>query len=574
MRIISFVILVILLNGLAGWLYNLPQDVGPDVPKGKLNSLSFAPFREGQSPLEEKFPTPEQLDSDLRLLSDKTHSIRTYASAEGSMPAIPPLAHKYGLKMIQGAWLGTVKKDHQKEIQELIRAANAYPEVITRVIVGNEVLLRGDFGPEELIEYIRQVKRSVKQPVSYADVWSMYMKYPELIKEVDFITIHILPYWEDEPISVELAPAHIERIYKHVQQEANLIAPGKPILIGESGWPSEGRQRGWAVPGIVNEAKFIRGLIKVANENGFDYNIVEAINQSWKSEFEGVVGANWGLFSVDRKEVFPLTGKVSEHAEWYKELIASTLIFLIVVVCYSRRLQQLATLKLAGFLLFLQILAVLLVNQVDNLWYTSYSDWQRLQTLLIVGLNAVLGGLITHRAYSLLTGQRTPLKFGLWLYTAYLVFAAYAIYKTFGLALNGRYISFPLVSAYLPVTGLLGLILMRYFTAGQWSAATLECNRLVGDGHIKFQYDKAVAYGLILMGVALIIGEFLAFLQSRDFILAYPEINERSGWAFIFTLTNYQLLIWLACLSILALPLLVRENKAADKKIKVANPLS
>lgn len=59
----------------------------------------------------------------------------------------------------------------------------------------------------------------MKQPVSYADVWSMYMKYPQLIKEVDFITIHILPYWEDEPISVMDAPAHIERIYKQVQKK-------------------------------------------------------------------------------------------------------------------------------------------------------------------------------------------------------------------------------------------------------------------------------------------------------------------------------------------------------------------
>jgi exo-beta-1,3-glucanase (GH17 family) len=184
--------------------------------------------------------------------------------AEGSMPVIPALAQKHDLKMIQGAWLGGIKADNKIEIAELIRSANANPDVVKRVIVGNEVLLRGDLQSGQLIEYIREVKRSVKQPVSYADVWSMYMKYPELIREVDFITIHILPYWEDEPITVDQAPAHIERIFKQVQQEADAIAPGKPILIGESGWPGEGRQRGWSVPSVVNEAKFIRALIKVA----------------------------------------------------------------------------------------------------------------------------------------------------------------------------------------------------------------------------------------------------------------------------------------------------------------------
>ena len=76
--------------------------------------------------------------------------------------------------------------------------------MVKRVIVGNEVLLRGEMDVDRLIGYIREVKRAVKQPVSYADVWSMYMKYPKLINEVDFITIHILPYWEDEPILVQM----------------------------------------------------------------------------------------------------------------------------------------------------------------------------------------------------------------------------------------------------------------------------------------------------------------------------------------------------------------------------------
>ena len=70
---------------------------------------------------------------------------------------------------------------------------------------------------------------------------------------------------------------HLEKVVKQVEDEARGIAPGKPILIGESGWPSTGRQRGMAVPGVVNEAKFIRGMIQVANRHGFDYNIVEAL---------------------------------------------------------------------------------------------------------------------------------------------------------------------------------------------------------------------------------------------------------------------------------------------------------
>ncbi|TAK63305.1 exo-beta-1,3-glucanase [Methylobacter sp.] len=565
MKTASFAILVVLLNGLLGWLTNLPQDVGADVPSGKLNSLSFAPFREGQGPLDEKFPTPEQIDADLRLMGEKTHSIRTYASAEGITPIIPTLARKHGLKMIQGAWLGSVKEDNKAEIAEVIRSANANPDVVKRVIVGNEVLLRGDLDSKKLIEYIREVKRSVKQPVSYADVWSMYMKYPELIKEVDFITIHILPYWEDEPITVDQAPAHIERIFKQVQREADAISPGKPILIGESGWPGEGRQRGWSVPSVVNEAKFIRALIKVANKNGFDYNIVEAFNQSWKSELEGVVGANWGLYSVDRKEVFPLTGLVYENPDWLNGTIASTIFFLGIVACCWKQLQSLSTMRLAFFLLFSQLLSSLLANMAENLWYTSYSDWQRFQTILTVGLNTVLAGLILQRGYGLLANQAANPKFGAWIYTLYIIFAGFAVYKTFGLALNGRYISFPTVSIYIPVVGVFGLMIISYITVRPRSLPIIEINRLAGHQNTKADQDKIMGYALLIMSLILTIWETKAFMVSRDFILAYPNVGERMGIAFIFSATNYQLLIWLMCLAILTLPLLVNGNKT-DKE--------
>jgi exo-beta-1,3-glucanase (GH17 family) len=563
MKIASVALFIILLTGLLGWLNNQPQNVGADVPQGKLNSLSFAPFREGQSPIEAVFPTPEQIAEDLRLMAEKTHSIRTYASAEGTMPVIPELARKYGLKMIQGAWLGYVDADNNKEIKELIRAANAYPDVITRVIVGNEVLLRGEREADEIIKYIREVKQAVKQPVSYADVWSMYMKNPQLIKEVDFITIHILPYWEDEPIAAEQAPAHIERIYKLVQQQIDAIAPGKSILIGESGWPSAGRQRGWAVPSVVNEARFIRDLMGVARANNFDYNIVEAINQSWKSELEGVVGGNWGLFSIDREEVFPLTGQVYENQHWYKGIMASCLIFLIGISYYWQSLRALSTPRLITWLVFLQLLSVLFVSQIEILWNTSYNDWQRLQTVVLIGLNAALAGLMLQRSKRLLTNQAPQPMLDLWLYRLYLVFVGYAIYKTYGLATYGRYISFPLVATYIPVIGIIGLSAVTWVVNQHISLKTLSVDSLFGVKNSQEKWHKPLGYALIIMIFAMIIGETKAFTDGSDFILAYPAVIDRIRQALIFTVSNGQLLSWLIYLAILAVPLLVANKTRA-----------
>ncbi len=558
MRIALFAALIVLLNGLIGFVTNLPQDVGLDVPEGKLNSLSYAPFRDGQSPLTEEFSTPEQIDEDMRLLAGKTHTIRTYASTLG-LKVVPELAQKHGLKMIQGAWIGYVDKDIPKELDALVESANKYPDVVKRVIVGNEVLLRGERKPQELVKCIREVKSRIKQPVSYADVWSMYMKYPELIKEVDFITIHILPYWEDEPIAVDKAPAHIERIYKHVREEADRISPGKPILIGESGWPSQGKQRGWAKPSVVNEAAFIRGLLKVAAVNNFDVNIVESFNQPWKSELEGVVGGNWGLFSADREEVFPLTGKVYENTEWFHEFLIATLIMVLLTFCYAKKIQNLPMPKLAVFLVFVQVLSALLVSQTYSSWHTSYDGWHRLKAALIFILNIAFLWALVYRASNLLAGIKTNKSLIAALDAFYILFIAFAVYTTYWLAVDGRYVSYPFEAGVVPITGLLGLFCIRCLIDG-FSLYHFGFNGLVGRKPAVNERNKQIGWLLLLYIVGLVIGEIKSFMVGRDFILEYPGFAERLVWAATYTLTNAQLLGWLAMLALTAFSLIAKST--------------
>ena len=628
-RLILFVLLVIAVNGLLAWLSNLPQDAGPDVPDGKISSVSFAPFREGQSPLTQVYPTTKEIDEDIRMLADETHTLRTYASL-GGLQDVPAIARKYGVNVIQGAWIGgmTMAKENQAEVDQLIKVANEYPDVIKRVIVGNEVLLRGELKPEQLLQYIRQVKQAVKQPVSYADVWSFYMRYPEIAQEVDFFTVHILPYWEDEPLKIEDATANIEKNYRKIRE----TYPGKPILIGESGWPSAGRQRGWAVPSVVNEAKFIRSLVQLANKNGFDYNIVEAFNQPWKSHFEGVVGANWGLYSADRKLVFPLTGKVTENPLWPKRLLYAGLITLLAVSLQAKAILQLTPLRLLVFLGFTQLLSALLVNQIGNHWYTSYSLTERLHSLFIGSLSLLLGALILHRTLDMLRDNMSE-KSGLWIRYLVLAFVAIALYKSQALALNGRYLSFPYPVTCIPVVGILGFMLIRFFVKGRNLASALDLNDLFGTQAISVRWVKtaslllavtgliliaietplvmlgpnfeqaypvfsariyaafmvtthysqllgwamliaaalilmplrASAYALTVMVLAIIAGETYAFITGHDFTESYPDVGERIRVAFVYTITNRQLLLWLASLQILALPLWrYREKKSID----------
>ncbi len=313
--------LLVLLAGLvlvAWWWPNRLQGGDAVMPAGRLNSVSFAPFRDGQSPLTGQFPSAAEVEQDLVLLAPHARAIRSYAALGGDYD-LPVMAGAHGLKLWLGIRLGGDLAQNAREIAAAIATANRHPETVERVVVGNEVLLRRDLPPGDLIAAIDQVRAAVKQPVTYADVWEFWQQFPEIAAHVDIVTIHLLPYWEDEPTGIDRAVAHVGGVYRRMAAQF----PGKRIAIGETGWPSRGRWRQDAAPGRVEQALFLRRFIALAAQEGFDYNVIEAFDQRWKAVNEGTVGANWGLWSVDRQPKFPLAGPLREDPDWLRHAAAS-----------------------------------------------------------------------------------------------------------------------------------------------------------------------------------------------------------------------------------------------------------
>ncbi|MDD3060211.1 MAG: glycosyl hydrolase, partial [Sulfurimonas sp.] len=264
------------------WVYlntpkTLPEPLAQDL---KLQSVSYAPFKYDESPdhLTSGLKIPSQrLDEDLELLAKHFESIRIY-SVNG-LEEIPFYARKHGLKVMLGIWIGAEDARNEKEIQTAIKLAKEYSDVVSCVVVGNEVLLRRELSSTKLASYITSVKQALPNtPVTYADVWEFWLKNPELSSLVDFVTIHILPYWEDTPVSVETSLAHVAQ----TRGEVAGILQGKDILIGETGWPSEGKMRGasWATP--YAQASYLRGFLELARQNNWKYNLIEAFDQPWK----------------------------------------------------------------------------------------------------------------------------------------------------------------------------------------------------------------------------------------------------------------------------------------------------
>ena len=138
---LPILLLVALVNFAVFAFMNRP--VEPPPWEGMIAGVSFAPYREGQGPIDKVFPTREQIREDLRHVAPHTRSVRTLHRRSTAWTRFPRLASEFGLTVTAGAWLDGDKKKNEREIKSLLASARANPNV-TRVIVGNEVLLRGD----------------------------------------------------------------------------------------------------------------------------------------------------------------------------------------------------------------------------------------------------------------------------------------------------------------------------------------------------------------------------------------------------------------------------------------------
>ncbi|MFO2464893.1 beta (1-6) glucans synthase [Pseudomonas sp. 15FMM2] len=434
------------LLALSGYWYGRGQSVMlPDVASAshKLQCASYTPFDKDQSPFDQPFKLrPERMDADLALLATRFECIRTYSMT--GLEALPDLARKYGLKLMIGAWVSRNPVDTAKEVDLLIASANANADVVTSVIVGNEALLRKEITETHLVKLIEKVKSQVKQPVTYADVWEFWLQHPQIAPAVDFLTIHLLPYWEDDPAGIDQALRHVGDIR---QTFGNRFAP-KDVMIGETGWPSEGRQRETAVPSRVNEARFIRGFVAMAEANGWHYNLIEAFDQPWKRASEGAVGGYWGLFDADRQDKGILAGPVTNVPYWPTWLGVGAVILL-------------GTLLLGGRVRSTR--AALLLPLLGAVAGGSIGSWAELTRVtarftdewiwagLLLALNLLV---LTHAALALSARQGWRERAFAWLeqHAGWLVaFAGFAAaVMMLALVFDPRYRSFPSAALLLP----------------------------------------------------------------------------------------------------------------------------
>lgn len=318
--------------GIWAWL-NRPT-MEPRWPD-RVQGVAFSPFYAGQDPVYRKLPDAAQIDADLQLLAGKVTSVRTYSSLF-SLALVPELAAKHQLKVTVGAWLDRQLTTNAAEIDNAIELAHKNSNVI-RLIIGNESILRGDLTVAQLTANLDRVRAQVEQPVSTAEPWHVWISHPELATHVDFITVHLLPYWEG--IAVENG---LDYIVSHMQLLQKTF-PDKLIVIGEVGWPSDGRTREAAVASTSNEALFLRRFLYLAADEGYIYYLMEAFDQPWKAQYEGAVGAYWGIYNVDRKPKFAFVEPIVRIPQWHTLAGVSVVLATLLVALFFTNSRTLGT---------------------------------------------------------------------------------------------------------------------------------------------------------------------------------------------------------------------------------------
>lgn len=251
-----------------------------------VHGLCFSLYEDGQKPGD--IISEEQIRRRLQILKPYATWIRSFSCTEGN-ELIPKIAREFGMKTLVGAWLGTDLEKNREEIDGLLQLArDGYVDIAA---VGNEVLYREDLSEEELLAHIAEVKAALPEtPVGYVDAYYEFVQRPSVADACDVILCNCYPYWEGTDFNY--AFEHM----RHMHHLATEAGKGKPVIITETGWPSQGEGLGNAQPNRENAMKYFINTHLWASDDNIQTFYFSSFDESWKVGAEGEVGAYWGIW--------------------------------------------------------------------------------------------------------------------------------------------------------------------------------------------------------------------------------------------------------------------------------------
>lgn len=287
-------------------------------------AICYSGYRENQSPWDCTYPTYEQIVEDIKIIDSLGFKyIRMYdpvSYAEMTCQVIRDLG--LNIKMMLGPglisevnndgcpWLKTSYTDEElkeraaindKNVDELIRIANEYSDVINVVSIGNENT--PDWGAnnvprERLIEFAKRLKAGTDKPVTFCEGAPDWVNIPEIAEHMDIISIHSYPLWGGMTVDegFEFTKLWYEKI--------KALYPDKFVIISEAGWAtcsSGDTQMKKGETNEVNQKKYYDELWKWSDDKNVIIYVFEAFDEPWKGgPNPESAEKHWGIYNVDR----------------------------------------------------------------------------------------------------------------------------------------------------------------------------------------------------------------------------------------------------------------------------------
>jgi len=309
------------------------QQTRADLLAGLPKGICYSGFRQGQHPDRGDGavnPGEKEILEDLHILTRNGNfrMIRLYDSRTNSEVVLRLIkAHHLKLKVMLGAWLSAEiwntncpwlgpqltrpvldanKIKNAEEVQNAIRLANQYRDIVVAVAVGNEALVSWNdhmVPVESVIGYVRQVKKAVTQPVTVCDNYDWWSHHGSaLAPELDFVSVHTYPLWEQKDIG-QAMPYTIANI-----QAVRNALPQSRLVITEAGWATVAREFGPRAD-EAKQKQYYQDLFVWTGKMNITTFFFEAFDEDWKGDPGDPLGAekHWGLFTVDRKAKLALS---------------------------------------------------------------------------------------------------------------------------------------------------------------------------------------------------------------------------------------------------------------------------
>jgi len=310
-------------------------------------AISYGGYRENTRDVQ---PTIAQLKEDMKILAAMGIKIlRTYnvqlKHASNILAAIKELKNEdagFEMYVMLGAWIDcenawtdqapnhyAESQDNAGEIQRAVALANAYPDIVKIIAVGNEAMIRWATSyfvqPNVILKWVNHLQGLKKAGGLPTDLWitssddfaswgggdrSYRTKDLEsLIKAVDYISMHTYPMhnshynpafwviseWEAGLLDSEKIDAAMLRAknfainhYREVSEYVKSLGVDKPIHIGETGWTSFSNghygAQGSKAADEYKQGLYYQHLREWTNAENISCFYFEAFNESWKDQ--------------------------------------------------------------------------------------------------------------------------------------------------------------------------------------------------------------------------------------------------------------------------------------------------